>query len=104
MEGNQNTQRKTIYKVHPNTEKRKKREALIKRLSDGKKAAQEARNNPQPMAVSLDESEQGIASSSSSDSDDVDLMDVSGITTFSTPSKEELDSAKSPEKGKYYKH
>ncbi len=43
--------RKTIYKVHPNTVRRLKREALVKRLSDGKKAAQEARNNPQPLAL-----------------------------------------------------
>ncbi len=106
MDEKQNTEKKTIWKVHPSTVKRLKKEALIKRFSDGKKAAQEARNNPLPLPLSMNESDQGIENVSPSSSETEMDLDESGITEFPTPSKEELDLAMSPEKGKciYFTH
>ncbi len=99
MAENKTTEKKTIWKVNPRTVKRLQREALVKRLQDGRKTAQEASDNSQPLPLSLDESEQGMDNISSSSSDAEVDMDESGITAFSTPSKEEEALAYSPEKG-----
>ncbi len=99
MAEKQNTEKKTLWKVHPSTVKRLKKEALLKRFSDGKKAAQEARNNTQSLPEPLDESQQGMENVSPSSSDTEVDMDESGITMFSTPSKEEEAFANSPGKG-----
>ncbi len=96
----QKTPQNTSKKLHPRTINRLKREAAGKWLAKGRNARRQGTVPTESLPLSLDESEQGVHNSNSSSSDtDVD-MDESGITMFSTPSKEEMDLALSPEKGK----
>ncbi len=106
----QKFKRKTIYKVHPRTKRRLKKEALLKRFADGKKAAQEARqwamDNPQTLALSLDEKDQepsvdleNAASNTSNDCGESKVNMDRIITIFVPPPKEEEGDPESPLEG-----